>query len=310
MTPLVSIVITNYNCGRFVADAIDTALQQSYPHTEIIVVDDGSTDDSLRVLEGYRDRLRMVAQRNQGVSGARNRGIRESRGDLVAFFDGDDLWHREKLARQVPLFANDAVGLVYCGVEYIDEDGRSLGTNTKGRRGRVLRDIALLRDTVVLAGGSTAVVRRRLFEQAGGFDTELSTAADWDMWRRVACYAEIDVAREPLVKYRLRSGSMHRNPRVFEHDMLRGFARMFADPAAAGVHALRRRGYAKLYLMLAGSFLEAGDATKATSYACRAVASWPPSVAYIAALPWRRVRRLLGARPDEPRIGGSILERP
>lgn len=309
MTPLVSIVVANYNCGRFVADAIDTALQQSYPHTEVIVVDDGSTDDSMAVLDRYRDRIRIVRQANQGVSAARNTGIHESRGDLVAFLDADDLWHRDKLAKQVPLFDNPAVGLAYCGVEYVDERGRSLGTNTRGLRGRVLRDIALLRETVVLAGGSTAVVRRRLFDEAGGFDPQLSTAADWDMWRRIACRAEVDVAREPLIQYRLRAGSMHRNPRVFEHDMLYGLERMFADPAAEEVCGLRRRSYGKLYLMLSGSFLEAGDRAKAAAYACRSVAAWPPGAAYIVALPWRRARRWFGARPDEPRIGGSILER-
>jgi len=309
MNPLVSIVITNYNCARFVADAVETALAQTYANVEVIVVDDGSTDDSLAVLAPYRGRVRIVAQPNGGVSAARNTGIRESRGDLVAFFDADDLWHRDKLAKQVPLFINPAVGLVYCGVEYIDEQGRTLGTNLKGLRGRVLRDIALLRETVVLAGGSTAVVRRRLFDEIGGFDPQLSTAADWDMWRRIACIAEIEVAREPLMKYRLRAGSMHRNPTVFEHDMVYGFARMFADPGAAEVHPLRRRGYGKLYLMLAGSFLEAGDTGKALTYACRSMLAWPPSAAYIVALPWRRVRRVLGARPDEPRIGGSILER-
>lgn len=309
MNPLVSIVITNYNCGRFVAEAIETALAQSYPNVEVIVVDDGSTDDSMKAIEAYRHRVRIVAQRNRGVSGARNTGIGESRGEFVAFFDADDLWRRDKLAKQLPLFANPSVGLVYCGVEYIDDAGRSLGTNVKGLKGRVLRDIALLRETVVLAGGSTAVVRRRLFDEVGGFDPELSTAADWDMWRRIACVAEIDVAREPLMKYRLRAGSMHRNPTVFEHDMLYGFARMFADPAASDVRALKRRGYGKLYLMLSGSFLEAGDMPKAATYALRAFAAWPPSVAYIVALPWRRMRRVLGARPDEPRIGGSILER-
>src|SRR6266536_238218 len=245
--PLVSIVISNYNCGRFVADAVESALQQSYPNKEVIVVDDGSTDDSLSVLRAFGDRIRILTQPNQGVSSARNAGIRQSRGELVAFLDADDLWHRDKLAKQLPLFANPAVGLAYCGVEYIDEHGRSLGTNTKGLRGRVLRDIALLRETVVLAGGSTAVVRKSTFDRAGLFDTEVSTAADWDMWRRIACHDEIDVAREPLMKYRLRSGSMNRNPRVFEHDMLYGFARMFADQTAADVRRLRRRGYAKLF---------------------------------------------------------------
>jgi glycosyltransferase involved in cell wall biosynthesis len=306
--PLVSVVISNYNCGRFVAGAVESALQQSYPNTEVIVVDDGSTDDSLEVLQRYGDRVRIVTQTNGGVSRARNEGIRQSRGELVAFLDADDLWHREKLAKQVPLFASASVGLVYCSVEYIDEQGRSLGTNTKGLRGRVLREIALLRDTVVLAGGSTAIVRRSSVDRAGLFDPELSTAADWDMWRRIACHDEIDVVREPLMKYRLRAGSMHRNPQVFEHDMLYGFARMFADPAAADVQSLRRRGYAKLFLMLSGSFLEAGHWRKAATYAWQSVVAWPPSLGYIVGLPWRRVRRSLGARPDEPRLGGSILE--
>jgi glycosyltransferase involved in cell wall biosynthesis len=306
--PLVSIVISNYNCGRYLAAALDGALQQTYPHTEIIVVDDGSTDDSLTLLRAYGDRIRVVAQANQGVSGARNEGIRQSRGELVAFLDADDVWHPEKLAKQVPLFTNQAVGLVYCSVEYIDEQGRSLGTNTRGLRGRVLRDIALLRETVVLAGGSTAVVRKACFDRAGLFDRELSTAADWDMWRRIACYDEVDVVREPLMKYRLRSNSMHRNAHVFEHDMLHGFRQMFADPVAHDIRSLRRRGYSKLFLILAGSFFEAGDLGKAAGYACRSVALWPPSLGYIVALPWRRVRRRFGARPDEPRLGTSLLE--
>ena len=308
MPPLVSVVISNYNCGRFLAAAVDSALHQSYPNKEVIVVDDGSTDDSLDVLRAYADRVRIVAQANRGVSGARNEGIRQSRGEFVAFLDADDVWHHEKLAKQMALFANPSVGLVYCSVEYMDEQERALGTNTKGLRGRVLRDIALLRETVVLAGGSTAVVRKSRLEQIGLFDLELSTAADWDMWRRIACHDEVDVVREPLMKYRLRPGSMHRNPAVFEHDMLRGFERMFADPAAGEIQPLRRRAYAKLFLMLSGSFLEAGSRDKAVSYAWRSVRLWPPSLGYILALPWRRLLRRLGDRPDEPRLGGSILE--
>jgi hypothetical protein len=151
-------------------------------------------------------------------------------------------------------------------------------------------------------------VRKVSFDRAGLFDPELSTAADWDMWRRIACHDEIDVVREPLMQYRLRPGSMHRNPKVFEHDLLHGFARMFADPAAADVRPLRRRGYAKAFLMLSGSFLETGNRWKAASYACRSVALWPPGLGYIAAIPWRRLRRRLGGHPDEPRLGGSILE--
>lgn len=246
--------------------------------------------------------MRVLRQPNQGVSAARNRGIRESRGDLIAFLDADDLWDREKLAKQVPLFSNPNVGLVYCAVEYIDEAGKSLGTNHTGRCGRVLRSIALLEGTVVLAGGSTAVVRRECVDRAGSFDLEMSTAADWDMWRRVACRYEIDVVREPLMKYRLRRSSMHRNVAVFEHDMLHGFARMFADPDAREVHGLRRRAYATLFLMLSGSHLHAGNWMPSLRDAARSVVTWPPTLAHIAAMPVRRfrhreLRRLADAEP-------------
>lgn len=298
--PLVSVVVPTYNCGRFLSDALDSVLRQSYTNREVIVVDDGSTDDSLEVLKAYCDRVRpdrvqIVTQQNLGVSAARNAGIQQSRGELIAFLDADDLWHPEKLARQVPLFANPAVGLVYCAVEYVDEGLRPLGTNFTGRRGRVLREIALLRGTVVLAGGSTAVVRRACFDKVGRFDREMSTAADWDMWRRIACFWEVDVVREPLMLYRMRPASMHRDVQVFEHDMLHGFAQMFADPAAREVRPLRRRAYANLYLMLSGSHLEAGNTGQAIAYAWRSIVSSPSSLAYIAALPWRRIRRALGA---------------
>ncbi len=296
---LVSVVIPNYNCSAFLPAALESVFAQTYPDVEILVVDDGSTDDSLRVLEPYADRVRVLRQHNQGVSAARNHGIRESRGELIAFLDADDLWDREKLAKQVPLFANPSVGIVYCAVEYIDEAGASLGTNHTGRRGRVLRSIALLEGTIVLAGGSTAVVRHACFDRAGHFDLEMSTAADWDMWRRIACHNEIDVVREPLMKYRLRPSSMHRNIAVFEHDMLRGFANMFADPEAREVHELRRRAYATLFLMLSGSHLHAGNWRLSLRYAARSVMTWPPTLAYIAGMPLRRIRRRVFGQLEE-----------
>jgi glycosyltransferase involved in cell wall biosynthesis len=291
LQPLVSVVIPNYNCGRFLVEALDSVFAQTYPAVEIIVVDDGSTDESRDVLRRYAGRVRVVEEANQGVSAARNYGIRESRGELVAFLDADDLWHPEKLAKQVPLFDNPAVGLVHCAVQYVDEQNRPLGTNFTGRRGRVLRPIALLQGTVVLAGGSTAVVRRACFDEVGMFDAGLSTAADWDMWRRIACVYEIDVVREPLMRYRLRPGSMHRDVDVFAHDMLRGFERLFADSAAAEIHHLRRRAYGRLYLMLSGSYLHAGRWAKSVSYGVRAVTTWPLGAAYVLAMPVRLAQR-------------------
>lgn len=296
--PLISVVIPNYNYGCYLPQAIDSALEQSYPNIEVIVVDDGSTDDSEAVLRRYGKRVRWFQQRHQGVSAARNCGIQESRGEFVAFLDADDMWRPAKLERQVELLRNPAVGMVYCGVQHINASGQPLGTNVSGRRGRVLKELALLRAPGVPVGGSSVLVRKECFERTGCFDVALSTSADWDMCRRIACHYEIEIVREPLVLYRLHDSSMHRNVDVFEHDMLHAFASMFADPAAAEVYPLRCRCYGNLYLTLSGSYLHAGRWAKCLKYAVCSVLAWPPALAYLASLPIRRARRRLHARRD------------
>ena len=126
-SPLVSVVIVNYNYGRYLGDCIDSVLAQTYPSVEIIVVDDGSTDESLMVLKAYHDRVRIVHQQNHGVSHARNAGIWTSEGQWVAFLDSDDLWMPEKLQEQSHCFQDPSVGMVFCGLEHIDESGSRLG---------------------------------------------------------------------------------------------------------------------------------------------------------------------------------------
>jgi glycosyltransferase involved in cell wall biosynthesis len=303
VTPLVSVVIPNYNYGRYLAQALDSVLAQSYPHLEIIVVDDGSTDESEAVLREYNGQIRIIRQRNQGVSAARNRGIQDSRGDLLAFLDADDCWHPRKLERQLPLLLNPAVGMVCSGFEYVDTGGRRLGTNAARRRGRVLRDLALLRSPAVLAVGSSALIPRKCFDRVGLFDTMLSTSADWDLSRRIACHYEIEVIQEPLVSYRIHHSSMHRNIDLLAHDMLYAFSRMFADPAAKELHPLRRRCYGNLYMTLSGSYLHAGRQAKCLQYAARGLLVWPGSLAYLASFPLRRVRRLIGASAAGPEAG-------
>ncbi len=294
----VSVVVVNYNYERFLRDALESVLAQRYENFELLVVDDGSTDESRSILEGYRDRVRSIFQDNQGVSAARNRGIAESTAPLVAFLDSDDMWHPDKLARQIERLQDASVGMVYTGLRYVDVDGNTLGTMLDGRRGQMLEELALLRSPGVPASGSSAMIRRSVLEKVGPFDESLSTSSDWDMWRRIACHTSIDVVSEGLVFYRQHPNAMHMNVETFERDMLRAFESMFADPAARVVHALERRCYGKLYLTLAGSYLHAGNVKKSMDCLVRALTAWPPGIAYVAATPLRYLERGIG-RPDK-----------
>ena len=131
---LVSVVIPNYNYARFLPEAIDSVLAQTYGQIEIIVVDDGSTDDSREILDGYGDRVTVIFQQNAGVSAARNNGVSRSRGEYLAFLDADDAWLPAKIERQIAAFRGDEeIGLVHVGMVEIDGSGNSLSERTDGR---------------------------------------------------------------------------------------------------------------------------------------------------------------------------------
>src|SRR5215470_18923669 len=124
--PLVTVVVVNRNYACYLPECVESVLGQTYRSMEVIVVDDGSTDDSLNVLKRYQRCLRVIQQPNRGVSAARNTGISASAGKWVAFLDSDDAWRPEKLQQQSKYFQDSSVGMVFSGVEYIDHSGCSL----------------------------------------------------------------------------------------------------------------------------------------------------------------------------------------
>ncbi|MEZ4622848.1 MAG: glycosyltransferase family A protein [Caldilineaceae bacterium] len=124
---LISVVIPTYNHAHFVVDAINSALGQSYPYVEIIVVDDGSTDDTQAVLAPFGDRIRNILQKNRGLSGARNTGILASQGEYIALLDADDFWQREYLQHVHAVLSNDVgLGAVHTGMQFVDSTGNVL----------------------------------------------------------------------------------------------------------------------------------------------------------------------------------------
>ena len=286
--PLVSVIIPNYNYAHYLPQALDSVLAQTYPRVEIMVIDDGSTDDSENVLRGYGDRIRSIKQQNQGVSAARNLGARETRGELLAFLDADDFWLPEKLERQVQRFVADPeLGLVHCGVEEIHDNGDHLLFRLEGLEGWVATDMLLFNRAVILGGGSGLVVKRSAFEALGGFDTSLSTSADWDFFYRMAAHARVGFVPSALLKYRVHGSNMHANVRAMEHDMLIGYEKAFSCNRGI-LPELRRRCYGNLHMVLAGSFFRAGHKTDFARHALKSLWLTPGNLKSLLGYPLRR----------------------
>ncbi len=296
MTLSVSVIIPNYNYGRFVTEAITSALQQTYAPLEVIVVDNGSTDDSRQVLEKISDaRVVKLFQENKGQSGARNAALKVARGDLVAFLDADDVWLPGKLAKQVALLANHAVGLVYCGLRKVDAKLEPLDEPfiMPRHRGKALDRFALEAAAVVCGGESTALLRASILKKAGEFDPRLSIGTGWDMWRRMASRAEIDFSPEPLVLYRQHGTNLHRRLDIYAHDTELKLAKMFADPASEKAWRWKRRAYGVHRMSLAGAFIQNRHPLLAMYWGTRAVLADPLAILRVFGWPLRFLRRRL-----------------
>ena len=284
---LVSVVIPNYNYARYLRGTIDSVTVQTFPDIEIVVVDDGSTDGSTEILESYGERIRAIFQQNQGVSAARNNGVAASTGEYVAFLDADDLWLPEKIEKQLQRFADDPnLGLVHVGVDEVDADGNSLLQRLEGLEGEIADELLMLKREGVLGGGSGLMVPRTVFGEVGGFDTRLSTSADWDLFYRIAGRYRVGFVPEILLKYRFHDTNMRANVGVMEHDMTIAFEKAFAN----GSTAKAGECYGNLYKTLAGSYFRAGRYGSFMRTAAKSVGYDPSNLAYFAKFPLRRMK--------------------
>ncbi|MCZ2291213.1 MAG: glycosyltransferase [Burkholderiales bacterium] len=220
--PVVSVVIPAYNAAWCVRKAIDSALAQDFRAHQIIVVNDGSTDDTLAVLRSYGEAIRIVDQRNGGMSNARNAGLRAARGEFVAFLDSDDWWLPGKLGRQVELLrARPELGFCSCAARVEDPQGRLLNHWECPRwDGSFL--VHLFGSSADVPGSCSAVLARRaLVEQVGAFDESLRGAEDPDLWIRLAAVSEYACVPEPGVVILRRPGSVSRNLNAMRDSTLR-----------------------------------------------------------------------------------------
>lgn len=227
--PTISVIIPTYNGARYIRQAIDSVLAQSYSDYEIIVVDDGSTDNTAEILWPYGDRITYLYQSNQKLPTARNNGITASKGKYLAFLDSDDLFLPDKLEVQARyLDERPDVGLVASGWQYIDDDGWILSTSEPQE------DRPITLETILFGGLApvhAVLLRREWFGRVGGFDPQFAYCEDMDLWYRLALAGCPMVWVEAIVcQYRIHTDNMSRSPGIHFNYYRCAMDKAFADP--------------------------------------------------------------------------------
>ncbi len=288
-SPKVSVIVPVYNTRQTVAATLESLVAQRFGDLEIIVVNDGSTDDSMDVVHAVEDpRIRIVEQENRGLAGARNAGLGVARGELVGFLDSDDHWLPDKLSRHVEQFdADPDLGLAYSWSHMMDDAGEDMGTLQK--EGLPDTRFADIYTRNVLGNGSNAVLRRTVFTGRDddptaypameGFDEELRRAEDFELWCRIASLTKWKIAclPEPLVRYRMNLAGLSANTLAQRKYHLLAMAKVAQyAPEAAEFH--RHRAVAHLYWHQARTHSHHGNTRKGLRAAKFAVYYDPSSL--------------------------------
>ena len=217
---LVSIIIPVYNGEKYIADTIQSVIDQTYKNWELIIVDDGSTDNTADVVKQFNDsRISYIKKNNTGVSDTRNLGAMISKGEILCFLDADDIWLPENLEKKVEKLITEPKGvLVYSSMFLWDE--RNDYKTCKTTKKIVEDDWGKFRRLMVPTIPSSAIIKRDYFFEAGMFDTNISTSADFDLAIRLRELGEFGYLDEPLVLYRSHPSQMHNNIALYKHDMI------------------------------------------------------------------------------------------
>ena len=193
--PLVSVILPTYNRAWSLLDAVESVLDQDYPNIELIVVDDGSTDDTLERLRPFGSRIVTICQANRGVSAARNAGIRQSRGELIALLDSDDAWEKRKVSCQVDFF-NAHPDAMICQTEEIwIRKGKRVNPKVKHKKpsGMIFEPSLNL----CLVSPSAVMMRKQLFDRVGLFNETYPVCEDYDLWLRASARLPVYLIDKP-----------------------------------------------------------------------------------------------------------------
>lgn len=245
--PSVSVIIPNHNYARYLATTIESVLTQRVGSIDLIIVDNGSTDDSRDVISRYRGELTAIYQENLGQASARNTGLMNAKGDLISFLDADDYWEPNKLAMQFEKLSDD-YQFIYTGLRRFDSDsGATLGSIKPRFEGDCrLSYLEFPSTAIVPAGESSALMTRSLVTKVGVFNERLNSATGRDFFRRCSNFTKFGYVDSELVNYRIHSKNMSDNRQQMMRDTELAYELLFSDPDWKFASKYRRSCLAKL----------------------------------------------------------------
>jgi glycosyltransferase involved in cell wall biosynthesis len=253
--PLVSVIIPIYNGEKTIKETIESVLNQSFTDFELIVINDGSIDKTLAVLETIDDsRLKVFSFPNAGVSVSRNRGLEQAKGEFISFLDADDLWTPDKLETQLKaLQENPQAAVAYSWSDWVDESGEFLRAGGHITANGKVYEQLLVRDFI--ESGSNPLIRKQALDEVGNFDPSVTPAEDWDMWLRLAARYEFIAVPYPQILYRVYPTSASFNVWKMEAGSLKVIERNLAQLPDNSQH-LKRETLGSRYKYLTFKALE------------------------------------------------------
>ncbi len=278
--PKVSVIIPTYNCAKYLSQAIESVLSQTYDDFEIVIVDDGSTDDTRSLVEGYTNKhpskISYIYQENRGLACARNTAIRNSRGQYIALLDADDMFLPMRLERGMRTFENNPkIGLVHANLSRMSEDGNVFSTPKRDSRlltGRIFENIFLRCADISIP---TILVKKECFNRVGLFDEHLTRLGceDREMWLRVAWEYEVQYLDEVLGLYRVRKDSMSRNREKMMEARYYVIDKFFKENRVNSL--LKRKALARIHRDEGDAFLNSFLILEARREYLKALSFWP-----------------------------------
>ncbi len=295
---MISVVIPTHNRAAFLPEAIESALAQTHPEREVIVVDDASTDGTGAILTRFGTRIRALFQQNSERAAARNNGIRHARGEIIALLDSDDAWLPEHLESCWKLLRdNPRLGVAFAGSYLIDGQGRTLGRMPIRRQEGALFEKIVSSFSSGGCNASSCLIRRDILLKAGLFNENraLCGSEDWELWARLAALTQIAPTDRYTVKVRTHAQQTSANAERMSASMQLALRTVLDNPAlAARTAGLRRQAECSMHTVIATGYYGCKDMRRARAHLGKALRAYPAGLFTNRLIIFTLLRSLLG----------------